>query len=192
MRALSGLIGLNPLRVGFMLMIVAVAAITLLATSPADEPAQEETEDQTIKVELGFDGEFPVKHTCRGRNLSPPVNFYEMPEKAETVAIIMEDPDATIPDFTHWLVWNLPVDENISQNMPDSPELENDTRQGTNDFDKIGYNGPCPPSGTHTYRLTAYALDTSLSLQPGASKTELRTAMEDHILTSDTVRHDFG
>ncbi|MFB6242218.1 MAG: YbhB/YbcL family Raf kinase inhibitor-like protein [Candidatus Nanosalina sp.] len=184
--------GMNALRIGFVVMIIGVAAIIFLAPSLKQDSGKEKAENYTIKVEMGFDGEFPARYTCEGQNISPPVNFYGVPDKAERTALIMEDPDAPVKVFTHWVIWNIPADENLTADVPTRENLENGMAQGTNDFDRTGYGGPCPPSGTHTYRLTAYALDTRLALEPGATKSELKAAMEGHVLASDTVRHDYG
>jgi Raf kinase inhibitor-like YbhB/YbcL family protein len=129
------------------------------------------------------DGEaIPRQHTCQGINISPPLEWTPTPE-AKTVAIICNDPDAPSGAWTHWLVYNLPgATMGLIENMPAQEKVAGGGMQGTNDFGKIGYGGPCPPSGTHRYFFKVYALDTELSLKPGATKDQLMKAMEGHIL----------
>ncbi|HEC81743.1 MAG TPA: YbhB/YbcL family Raf kinase inhibitor-like protein [Thermoplasmatales archaeon] len=118
----------------------------------------------------------PIKYTCDGENISPPLNFSNTPEKAKSLVIIMDDPDAPMGTFTHWMMWNIPA------NTTHLLEGENVYPQGTNDFGVTGYKGPCPPSGTHHYYLKVYALDTLLDLQAGAHRNQLENAMSGHVL----------
>lgn len=119
----------------------------------------------------------PKKYSCEGENVSPPLNFGDIPVGTKSLALIVEDPDAPNGTFDHWVVWNLdPVDE-----------LDEDTsirmNQGENGFGVTEYKGPCPPAGkSHRYYFKVYALDMKLDLQDGASKDELLNAMEGHII----------
>lgn len=128
------------------------------------------------------DDKVPSRYTCDGDNISPPLSWNNSPEETKTFALIMDDPDAPGGDFVHWLVYNIPanitrLDENITTlNLMESMAM------GTNDFRRIGYGGPCPPSGTHRYFIRLYALDTILKLDAGASKKELLNAIEGTIL----------
>ncbi len=118
----------------------------------------------------------PRKYTCDGENISPPLTFVDVPREAKSLALVVDDPEAVVGTFDHWIVWNLP---------PDTKELSEGANveiQGRNDYGVLRYKGPCPPSGTHHYRFKAYALDTMLDLPEGASKKELENAMQDHIL----------
>ena len=119
----------------------------------------------------------PSKFTCDGENISPPLTFSEIPENTKTLALIMDDPDAPVGTFVHWVIWNIPsstteIQESENINYP----------QGSNDFGKQNYGGPCPPSGTHRYFFKLYAIDTELNLQQGATKQDLLEAMEGHII----------
>jgi Raf kinase inhibitor-like YbhB/YbcL family protein len=116
-------------------------------------------------------------------NVSPPLEWTGVPKSAKTIAIIAEDPDAPSGTWVHWVVYDLPA-ENIGsvENLPAAENLKAGGFQGTNDFDKIGYGGPCPPSGTHRYFFKIYALDTSLSLKVAATKAVVEKAMEGHIV----------
>ena len=107
---------------------------------------------------------------------------YGMPT-AKTFAIICDDPDAPSGTWVHWVLYNLPADRiGLVENVPATEKVPGDGLQSTNDFQKIGYGGPCPPSGTHHYFFKLYALDGELSLQAGATKAELLKAMEGHTL----------
>lgn len=131
----------------------------------------------------------PEKYTFDGSDISPPLNISGA--EGETLAIIMDDPDAPGGTFTHWLIWNIPTDttqipENVLQEETVG-ELGNSV-QGTNDFGEIGYRGPKPPEGEeHEYRIFLYTLDGELDLNPGAKKGELGKAMEGHILQKTKI-----
>jgi Raf kinase inhibitor-like YbhB/YbcL family protein len=131
------------------------------------------------------DGErIPAKYTCEGQNVSPLLEWSEPPEKAQSLALIMDDPDAPAGVFTHWVIFNTPPDNPTSpEALPTEPQLSCGTRQGINDAGRIGYYGPCPPPGhPHRYHFTLYALDQPLDLKAGASKEQLLEAMQGHIL----------
>lgn len=125
----------------------------------------------------------PVKYTCEGENISPPLQWTDIPSGTESFAIIFEDPDAPAKVWVHWILYNIPNQLNhLDEHFPASEILTNGTTHGINDFQKHAYRGPCPPSDSHRYVLKLYALDTMLDLAPGANKKELLHAMEDHIL----------
>ncbi|MDH7517653.1 MAG: YbhB/YbcL family Raf kinase inhibitor-like protein [Candidatus Thermoplasmatota archaeon] len=124
------------------------------------------------------DGEtIPSKYTCDGSDVSPPLSFSDVPENTKSLALIMDDPDAPMGTWIHWLVWNIPVNKTV---IEENEGLK--FPQGLNDFGKIGYGGPCPPSGTHRYYFKLYALDTMLNLNEGAKKEQLVSAMSGHII----------
>jgi hypothetical protein len=117
----------------------------------------------------------PVQYTCDGINVSPPLNIDHIPEKAKCLAIIMDDPDAPLRTWVHWLVWNIPVTHHLKENQIHGI-------QGLNDFRQVHYSGPCPPAGTHHYYFKVYALDALLDLPPASSKEALEKSMSDHII----------
>ncbi len=130
-------------------------------------------------------GEFiPVKYTGFGKDVSIPLKWKGMPEEAKSIAIVMDDPDAPFGTFTHWIIFDIPIDKHaLREGIPQKPILEDGARQGTNDFGRIGYNGPKPPAGkTHHYHIKIYALDTVLNLPPGARAKEFRRIISGHIL----------
>lgn len=137
-----------------------------------------------IKSSAFNDGErIPKKYTCDGEDVSPPLTWDDIPEGTVTLALISDDRDAPSKTWTHWLIFNIPPELNgLPEGVEKVGEFENGIMQGFNDFGRIGYGGPCPPSGVHRYFFKLYALDTSLDLEPGTSKEELLEAMEGHII----------
>lgn len=130
------------------------------------------------------DGEaIPRAYTCDGVNISPPLEWAGVPRTARTIAIVVDDPDAPGGDWVHWVLYNLPADNiGLIENMPLTETLKAGGFQGKNDFGKIGFGGPCPPTGTHRYFFRIYAVDSELSLKAGATRAELVKAMESHIV----------
>ena len=125
----------------------------------------------------------PPKYTCDGDDISPPLQWDTVPEATKSLALISDDPDAPMGTWVHWVLFNLPADtRELQENIPKDKILSNGARQGISDFRRIGYGGPCPPSGTHRYFFKIYALDTELALAAGAGKSDLLNAMEGHIL----------
>ncbi|MGB9074790.1 MAG: YbhB/YbcL family Raf kinase inhibitor-like protein [Terriglobales bacterium] len=128
--------------------------------------------------------EIPRAFTCDGEDRSPALEWSEAPAGTKTFALIADDPDAPVGTWVHWVIFNIPAGTRGLGGAVDKKEqLADGTRQGRNDFRKIGYNGPCPPPGkAHRYFFKLYALGTELTLPAGASKSELERAMEGHIL----------
>ncbi len=146
--------------------------------SPETGKGDESMNIQSIKVSssaFASNGSIPGKYTCDGQNINPPLEFEGIPEEAESLVLIVDDPDAPTKTFTHWIVWNI---EPVAKIEEDSiPGVE-----GLNDFKKIGYGGPCPPSGTHRYFFRVYALDKNLDLKAGAGRKNLENEMIGHII----------
>jgi Raf kinase inhibitor-like YbhB/YbcL family protein len=130
------------------------------------------------------DGELiPRRYACNGADVSPPLAWTGVPEAAQTISLICDDPDCPGSTWVHWVLFNLPAGvKELAEAVPPNMELANGARQGHNDWHRIGYGGPCPPGGTHRYFFKVYALDVALDLQPGATKAELLGAMEGHVL----------
>jgi Raf kinase inhibitor-like YbhB/YbcL family protein len=126
----------------------------------------------------------PEKFTCDAADLSPALNWTNPPRGAQSLALIMDDPDAPGGTWVHWVLYDLPVNaRGLPEGVPMGESLPSGARQGRNDFGRIGYNGPCPPKGKqHRYFFKLYALDTRVNLEPGASKHELERAIQGHIL----------
>jgi Raf kinase inhibitor-like YbhB/YbcL family protein len=128
-------------------------------------------------------GDVPVKYTCDGDDVSPPLAWTDVPARAKALALVCDDPDAPKKDFVHWVLFNVPVTTSaLAERVAPLEELPDGSRQGTNDFGKVGYGGPCPPSGTHRYHFTLYAVDTILDVPPASTRDALMTALKKHQL----------
>lgn len=124
-------------------------------------------------------GELPPKFTCDGEDVSPALEWEGAPDGAGAFALVVEDPDAD--DFVHWVVYNATASQ--TGGLPEAISASPDAPpQGTNDFGRIGWGGPCPPSGEHRYRFTLLALDAPLDLGGAPSTEEVRAAAEGHVL----------
>lgn len=130
-------------------------------------------------------GEIPAKYTCQGDDVSPPLSWKDVPAGTKSFALIVDDPDAPDPQapkltWVHWVVYNIPAETtSLAEGMNKSPQ---GSHQGTNDFKKIGWGGPCPPIGRHHYHHKLYALDTVLPESAKMTKDELEKAMRGHVL----------
>ena len=151
---------------------------------PAATPQEEKVGLKVTSTAFNEGQPIPKQYTCDGINISPPLEWSGVPKTAKTIAIICDDPDAPAGTWVHWVLYNLPADKiGLIENTPATEILPGGGLQGTNDFKKIGYGGPCPPSGTHRYFFKLYALDAELSLKSGATKADLEKAMEGHIVS---------
>ncbi|MFA5355912.1 MAG: YbhB/YbcL family Raf kinase inhibitor-like protein [Candidatus Omnitrophota bacterium] len=120
-------------------------------------------------------GVIPVKFTCEGEDINPAFIIEDIPRSAKSLALIVDDPDATTGTWVHWVVYNIPP----------LPRIDEDSipgEQGINSAGGKDYHGPCPPSGSHRYFFKAYALDAQLDLKPGLNKQELEKAIAGHII----------
>ncbi|MBU1003547.1 MAG: YbhB/YbcL family Raf kinase inhibitor-like protein [Proteobacteria bacterium] len=127
----------------------------------------------------------PIQYTGDASDFSPAMEWDEAPEGTESFALICEDPDAPAGTWTHWLIYGIPgAAFRLSPKMPVMGEHPSGLRQGLNSWGRIGYGGPCPPSGTHRYFFTLYALDSMPDLPPEASRAQLEQAMEGHVLAT--------
>jgi Raf kinase inhibitor-like YbhB/YbcL family protein len=156
-----------------------MAAFTFLGGASA---VAEEGELMKIYTPAFAEGQaIPARHSVEGQNLSPALEWSGIPEGAESLALIVDDPDAPMGTFVHWVVYNLPTDV---EGLPEGGTLPGDASEGVNDFGDSGYGGPMPPKGhgIHHYHFKLYALDTEVPLKAGASKADLMKAMEGHIL----------
>jgi Raf kinase inhibitor-like YbhB/YbcL family protein len=128
-------------------------------------------------------GMIPPVYTCDGHDISPPIEWNGIPEGTKSIALISDDPDAPMGTWVHWVLYNLSADvRELEEGIPADEILPNGAKQGTTDFGRIGYGGPCPPGGTHRYFFKVYALDAQPEPAPAATKDQLLTAMKGHIL----------
>jgi len=126
------------------------------------------------------EGFIPRKYTCDGEDLNPPLQIEGLPEGTQSLVLIVDDPDAPMGTWDHWVVWNIPPIKRIEENSV--PGIE-----GLNSFRRRSYGGPCPPSGTHRYFFKVYALDTKLSLGPDSRKRDVEKAMAGYTLARGEI-----
>ena len=129
-------------------------------------------------------GAIPTRYTCEGEDISPELSWREAPQQAKSFVLILHDPDAPRPGgFTHWVLYNVPPTlGSIEENVPRQEVVAGLGLQGKNDRGKIGYTGPCPPTGKHRYFFRLFALDKALELPPGAGPQQVTAAMGNHQL----------
>jgi len=137
-------------------------------------------ESMTIKsTAFPEGGMIPAKFTCDGEGISPELVIANTDENAKSLVLIVDDPDAPMGNFNHWVMWNIPPRlSKIEENSQPSGSVS-----GVNSGERNGYIGPCPPGGTHRYYFKLYALDTVLDLDPSSRKDDVEKAIEDHIIT---------
>jgi Raf kinase inhibitor-like YbhB/YbcL family protein len=150
--------------------------------------AQPETSMFITSNDFSTGGTIPPRFTCEGANDSPNLRFAMVPQNTKSLVLIMDDPDAPKGTFTHWLVWGI---------SPETTEFTTDSVpsgvvQGTNDMGKIGYFGPCPPSGQHRYYFRLYALDIPLALPAGTRRAQVIAAMKGHVLAEAVLMGRYG
>ncbi len=134
------------------------------------------------------EGMIPSKFTCDGENVSPELAWDGPPEGTQSFALINDDPDAPMGTGVHWVVYNIPASaRGLGEGVPSEGELADGTRQGRSSFGSSDYGGPCPPGGTHRYYFKLYAVDTTLDLEPGATKSDVLSAIEGHTLGEATL-----
>lgn len=165
---------------------VLLSAATIAHAEEAKDAAKEAKTSMTLTTNAFLDkGMFPTLYTCDGKDISPQLTWADIPAKTKTVAVIMQDPNAPSGKFYHWVVYNVPAKDTTIAEGGHAPK---GALLGKNSFDKVRYNGPCPPKGTaHNYTITAYALDTRLKLPEGAAGGDVAKAMQGHILAEATL-----
>lgn len=159
---------------------------TANAPSPADDIAAKQFM-QTFNIRSSaftHNGMMPERFTCDGSDTVPPLEVGNIPAGTKTLALVMHDPDAPrAGGWTHWIRYNIKMEnENSKMIIREGEEPTGVAGRGTGG--ELMYQGPCPPSGTHRYVFSVYALDTELALNEGATKTGLESAMEEHILAT--------
>jgi hypothetical protein len=173
------------------LLVWLLSSCTSSATpSPEAEMALELKSDAFVSGQS-----IPAKYSCTGRNISPALTWNDPPAGTQSFALIMDDPDAPMGTWVHWVLYNIRADRrSLQEDLPITgknidPEA---IFVGKNSSGTIGYDGPCPPSGTHRYYFKLYALDTLISLLPGASKETILKEMEGHILAQGELMGTFS
>src|ERR1700731_5370582 len=153
-------------------------AVCIIAAASLFAFAAGETKMKITSPAFQDKGTIPEKFSKNGQNVSPELRIEGAPAEAKSLALIVDDPDAPVGLFTHWLVWNIdPKTTEIAEKSVPPRAV-----QGTNDYPGRGYDGPQPPSGTHRYYFRIIALDQKLDLPSGAKRKELDKAMSGHVI----------
>ena len=151
-----------------------------------------------MSIELKSDafthqGSIPARYTCTGENISPALTWSDPPAGTQSFALIMDDPDAPAGTWVHWVLFNIPASaRGLEEAIPSEGQRSDGSMHGRNSNGNLGYNGPCPPSGTHRYFFKLYALDEMLGISAGADKGELLKAMEGHQLAEGQLMGTFS
>lgn len=173
-----------------LLIAGSLAAFLLQGCRHTSTPAVERDGSDSLALNSpSIPGEsVPAVFTCDGTNTSPALHWSVPPAGTRSFALILYDRDTPRGGFVHWLLFNLaPETRSLREAFPTSAQLPDGARQGPNDFGQTGYGGPCPPSGTHHYVFTLFALDAMLNLPPAATRAQLDNAMQGHVLARGTL-----
>jgi Raf kinase inhibitor-like YbhB/YbcL family protein len=183
----------------FLLLIsLLLASCASPATSTPATTNLDPTMEATMSIQLTSDaftheGPIPAQYACTGSDISPSLTWSEPPAGTQSFALIMDDPDAPAGTWVHWVLFNIPASSRgLPEAVPSEGTLSDGSMHGKNSSGNLGYNGPCPPSGTHRYFFKLYALDEMLGLSSGANKGELLKAMEGHILAQGELMGTFS
>ena len=166
-------------------LVICAAAVCVLATTGSVMAPPEKHRKMELRSDAFKDGQpIPSRYTCDDRNISPALAWTGAPTGTRSLALIVDDPDSPTGVWTHWVVFNIPGDgSGLAEDATKSKTDNANFIEGSNDFKKIGYGGPCPPAGKlHRYYFKVFALDITLDLPPGASRQAVEAAMTKHIL----------
>jgi Raf kinase inhibitor-like YbhB/YbcL family protein len=182
----------------FLILVLLVLISGCIASEPDEETLIEEDINMDA-ISISSDvfengGMLSSEYTCDGSDVSPDLSWDTVPAGTQSIALIVDDPDAPGKTWVHWVIYNIPANSSgLPLGVPRNETLDDDVQQGKNDFGRIGYNGPCPPPGkAHRYFFKVYALDTTLSLKSGATKSQLEAAMSGHILAQGEMVGKYG
>lgn len=151
------------------------------SSSPAVPSSAEEATMQITSTAFEDEGDIPQQFTCDGTNVSPALAIEEIPEDAVSLVLIVDDPDAPVGTWDHWIEYDIAPTAEIPE------AVESLGTSGTNSWGDTGYGGPCPPSGTHRYFFVVYALDVELGWEPGADKLTVLEAIHDHVIAEASL-----
>jgi Raf kinase inhibitor-like YbhB/YbcL family protein len=174
---------------------LALAAASLTFLTPSLSAAQESSGNLELRA-TAFQpgGNIPKPFTCDGADASPALSWSDPPPRTQSFVLIMDDPDAPVGTFVHWVVYNLPATtRQLPERLPGNDEMQGGGRQGVNDFARTGYSGPCPPSGRpHRYFFRLYALDGKLNPKTAARRKDVDQAMKGHVLAHAELMGLYG
>ncbi|MGZ9235834.1 MAG: YbhB/YbcL family Raf kinase inhibitor-like protein [Anaerolineales bacterium] len=186
----------------YWLMGLLLAACASSATTTSESPATNEIPitEATMSLEVTSDAftngqSIPAKYSCIGKNISPALAWNEPPAGTQSFALLVDDPDAPMGTWVHWVLFNIPADtRHLPEDLPITGKNvdPNAIYVGKNSSGNTRYDGPCPPSGTHRYYFRLYALDTTINLLPGATKDQVLKEMDGHILAQGEIMGTFS
>ena len=184
------------MKFAIIIVIIAAAVILILVLMPQQKPEpiiDYKKSADMILTSPAFqnNGPIPAKYSCDGGNINPELQIQNTPKEAKSLALIMDDPDATGGrTFTHWIVWNIDPKTAVIKEESTPPS----SIEGMTDFGRSGYGGPCPPRGSkpHRYFFKLYALDVRLDLPAGASKSSLESEIKKHLLAQTELVGLYG
>ena len=173
-------------------LIMVIFALVVPAEVRGQKAASSKIELKTTSFTPG--GFIPKRFTCQAADVSPALAWTDPPLGTQSFAIIEDDPDAPSGTFVHWVVYDLPATyRRLPEALSGNDQMAGGGRQGTNDFSRTGYSGPCPPPGRpHRYFIRLYALDAILNLRPAATRKELDAAIQGHILAQAELMGRFA
>ena len=186
---------------GIVTLVVAVIIAAFIAnqqpqspiSTTANQTKQQQPQNRSSTVQLtsmvfGNNTSIPDKYTCKGASVSPQLYWTAGPQGTKSYVLIVDDPDAPRGVFTHWVIFNIPFSVNkLDENIPKNATVEGVGVQGVNGARNTGYTGPCPPSGTHHYIFTLYAVDTVLDIAPKSTKDQVLDAMKGHVIATSVL-----
>lgn len=175
-----------------LLLVIAGCSSQRVAPAVTDLSTRQNEEGQMFNISspaFKAGTTIPVKYSCKGDDISPPLEWSNAPDGTQSFALIFDDPDAPAGTWVHWVVFNLSFE---TQALAENVVLPPDTRTGKNSWGKMEYGAPCPPSGTHRYFFKLYALDEAFSLAESVTKADLLSAMEGHILAQAELMGTFS
>jgi len=183
-------------KVFILSLIVMLLLLPACKTTTPKEIPTENIKNTILLSSSAFNNleKIPVRYTGDGDDVSPSLQWSNIPQDPQSFAIVMDDPDAPLSTFTHWIIFNISINKSgLTEGISQALTLQDGSKQGKNDFGNIGYNGPRPPSGqTHHYRFTIYALDKVLDIEGGVSIKGFLKAINGHILAKGILVGLYG
>lgn len=171
----------SPLLAVLLVLVILAGPFTIPRLSSASTQFQNQSTMELTSSAFKNGEHIPAKYTCDGADMSPPLSWAQSPTQTKTFVLVLDDPNAA--GFTHWVIYNIPATlTGLEENVPRKGNLPNGASQGMNGFDAVGYNGPCPPSGTHNYKFHLYAIDSALTLPVSVTKQSVLAAINGHVL----------
>jgi Raf kinase inhibitor-like YbhB/YbcL family protein len=181
--------GGHAMRAAILVLVLSLAACSHGGATSSDQGSTQSTQQNAMELTspaFADDGTIPDLYTCEGENISPPLEIHNVPADTVSLALLVVDPEAMSAPWDHWIVYDIePVNT-----IPEGVESLGTT--GTNSWGRTDYGGPCPDLGVHRYSFTVIALDTTLGLAPGASKSDVLAAADGHVLAEATLTGRYG